>query len=147
PDTSIHADRAAIEKILTILLRNAVKFTPNCGRVSVRARMVQGALNIYVEDTGIGIPPAPLARLGRPFEQLDKTLDNGMKGSGLGLAIARSLVDLHGGSIRIRSSLGNGTIVLVHLPDSRDAPRQKLLLAAGALRRPAQPQRLRASAG
>ena len=147
PDTSIHADRAAIEKILTILLRNAVKFTPNCGRVSVRARMVQGALNIYVEDTGMGIPPGPLARLGRPFEQLDGTLDNGMKGSGLGLAIARSLVDLHGGSIRIRSSVGNGTIVLVHLPESRDVPRQKLLLAAGALRRPAQPQKLRASAG
>jgi two-component system, cell cycle sensor histidine kinase PleC len=147
PNTSIHADRAAIEKILTILLRNAVKFTPNHGRVSVRTRMVQGALNIYVEDTGIGIPPAPLARLGRPFEQLDGTLDNGMKGSGLGLAIARSLVDLHGGSIRIRSSVGNGTIVLVHLPESRDVPRQKLLLAAGALRRPAQAQMLRASAG
>jgi two-component system cell cycle sensor histidine kinase PleC len=147
PDTSIHADRVAIEKILTILLRNAVKFTPNHGRVSVRTRMVQGALNIYVEDTGIGIPPAPLARLGRPFEQLGGTLDNGMKGSGLGLAIARSLVDLHGGSIRIRSSVGNGTIVLVHLPESRDGPRQKVLLAAGALRRPAQPQILRASAG
>ncbi len=147
PDTSIHADRAAIEKILTILLRNAVKFTPNHGRVSVRARLVQGALNIYVEDTGIGIPPAPLAKLGRPFEQLDGTLDNGMKGSGLGLAIARSLVDLHGGSIRIRSSVGNGTIVLVHLPESHDVPRKKLLLAAGALRRPAQPLMLHASAG
>ena len=145
PDKRIHADRAAIEKILTILLRNAVKYTPNHGRVSVRARMVQGALNIYVEDTGIGISPAPLARLGRPFEQLERTLDNGMKGSGLGLAIARSLVDLHGGSIRIRSSVGNGTIVLVHLPEARDVPRQKLLLAAGALRRPAEPQKLRAS--
>jgi two-component system, cell cycle sensor histidine kinase PleC len=78
---------------------------------------------------------------------LDGTLDNGMKGSGLGLAIARSLVDLHGGSIRIRSSLGNGTIVLVHLPQLRDVPRQQLLLAAGALRRPVQPQMLRASAG
>ncbi len=144
PGTSIHADRLAIEKILTILLRNAVKYTPNHGRVSVRARMIQGALNIYVEDTGIGIAPAPLARLGRPFEQLGGTLDNGMKGSGLGLAIARSLVDLHGGSIRIRSSVGNGTIVLVHLPQLRDMPRQKLLLAAGALRRPAQPQKLRA---
>jgi two-component system cell cycle sensor histidine kinase PleC len=145
PDKHIHADRAAIEKLLTILLRNAVKYTPNHGRVSVRARMVQGALNIYVEDTGIGISPAPLARLGRPFEQLERTLDNGMKGSGLGLAIARSLVDLHGGSIRIRSSVGHGTIVLVHLPEARDVPRQKLLLAAGALRRPAEPQKLRAS--
>jgi two-component system, cell cycle sensor histidine kinase PleC len=126
-------------------LRNAVKYTPNHGRVSVRARMIQGALNIYVEDTGMGIPPAPLARLGRPFEQLGGTLNNGMKGSGLGLAIARSLVDLHGGSIRIRSSVGNGTIVLVHLPDQRDMPSQKLLWAAAALRRPVQPQKLRAS--
>ena len=145
PDKRIHADRGAIEKILTILLLNAVKYTPNHGRVSVRARIVQGALNIYVEDTGMGIPPAPLARLGRPFEQWDRSLDNGMKGSGLGLAIARSLVDLHGGSIRIRSSVGNGTIVLVHLPEPRDVPRQKLLLAAGALRRPAEPRKLRVS--
>ena len=145
PDKRIHADRAAVEKILTILLRNAVKFTPHNGRVSVRTRIVQGALNIYVEDTGMGIAAAPLARLGRPFEQLDGALDNGMKGSGLGLAIARSLVDLHGGSMRIRSSVGAGTIVLVHLPQSRDAPRQKLLLAAAAPRRPSPPQKLRAS--
>jgi two-component system, cell cycle sensor histidine kinase PleC len=145
PGKHIHADRKAIEKTLTVLLRNAVKYTPNHGHVSVRARMVQGALNIYVEDTGIGIPPAPLARLGRPFEQLDRTLDDGMKGSGLGLAIARSLIDLHGGSIRIRSSVGNGTIVLVHLPEPRDVPRQQLRLAAGTLRRPAEPQKLRVS--
>jgi two-component system cell cycle sensor histidine kinase PleC len=70
-----------------------------------------------------------------------------MKGSGLGLAIARSLVDLHGGSIRIRSSVGNGTIVLVHLPEGRGKPRQKLLLAASASRRPAQQRKLRASVG
>jgi two-component system cell cycle sensor histidine kinase PleC len=144
PAKRIHADRAAVEKILTILLRNAVKFTPPSGRVSLRARIVQGGLNVYVGDTGMGIPAAPLARLGRPFEQLDGALDNGMKGSGLGLAIARSLVDLHGGSMRIRSSVGAGTIVLVHLPQSRDAPRQKLLMAAGAARRPPPPQKLRA---
>ena len=147
PGKRIHADHKAIEKILVILLRNAVKYTPNHGRVSVRARMIQGALNVYVEDTGMGIPPAPLARLGRPFEQLGGTLNNGMKGSGLGLAIARSLVDLHGGSIRIRSSVGNGTIVLVHLPEARGEPRQKLLLAASASRRPAQQRKLRASVG
>lgn len=145
PGKQIHADGKAIEKILTILLRNAVKYTPSHGRVSVRVRLVQGALNIYVEDNGMGIPPGPLARLGRPFERWDRTLENGMKGSGLGLAIARSLADLHGGSIRIRSSVGTGTIVLVHLPEARGEPRQKLLLAAGAARRPAQPpvQKLR----
>ena len=144
PDVKLHADPKAIEKILTILLRNAVKYTPTQGRVRVRTRCVLGALNIYVEDNGMGIAPAPLARLGRPFEQLGP-LNDGMKGSGLGLAIARSLVDLHGGSVRIKSSVGAGTIVLVHLPVSRDMPRQKLLQAAGALRRPAKPpQRLRA---
>ncbi len=136
PGKRIHADRTALEKILTILLRNAVKFTPNEGRISVRTRLIQGALNVYVQDTGMGIAAAPLARLGRPFEQLDGALDNGMKGSGLGLAIARSLVDLHGGSMRIRSTVGAGTIVRVHLPQARDAPRQKLLLATAAPRRP-----------
>jgi two-component system, cell cycle sensor histidine kinase PleC len=141
PDSHIHADRDAFLKILAVLLRNAVKFTPNDGRVSVRSRIVQGALNIYVEDTGMGIPAAPLARLGRPFEQLEGGLDNGMKGSGLGLAIARSLVDLHGGSMRIRSTVGAGTIVLVHLPQTREATRQKLLMAAGPPRRTQQPPR------
>lgn len=137
PDKEIHADRVAIEKILTILLRNAVKFTPHGGRVTVRTRMVQGAMNIYVGDTGIGIPASKLARLGKPFEQLDGALENGMKGSGLGLAIARSLVDLHGGSMRIRSSLGNGTIVLVHLPQRRKISRQEAKQAVSVLRRPA----------
>ncbi len=146
PDGEIHADRSAIEKILAILLRNAVKFTPNGGRVSVRTRIVQGALNIYVKDTGIGIPAAKLARLGQPFEQLGGTLDNGMKGSGLGLAIVRSLVDLHGGSMRIRSAVGNGTIVLVHLPQKRQVSRQELKLAASALRKPAKPELLVAAA-
>jgi two-component system cell cycle sensor histidine kinase PleC len=147
PDREIHADRSAIEKILTILLRNAVKFTPNGGRVMVRTRMVQGAINIYVEDTGIGIPASKLARLGQPFEQLDGTLENGMKSSGLGLAIARSLVDLHGGSMRIRSSLGNGTIVLVHLPQRRKVSRQEPKQTARVLRRPAKPELLAPAVG
>jgi two-component system, cell cycle sensor histidine kinase PleC len=142
PDTKIHADRSAVEKIFTILLRNAVKFTPNHGRVTVRTRMVQGAINIYVADTGIGIPASKLARLGHPFEQLGGTLDNGMRGSGLGLAIARSLVDLLGASMRIRSSPGIGTIVLVHLPQRRSAPRQEPKFAAGLLRRPAKTELL-----
>jgi two-component system, cell cycle sensor histidine kinase PleC len=144
PQTQIRADRNAIEKILTILLRNAVKFTPNRGRIAIRARTVLNAANIYVADTGIGISAGKLARLGRPFEQLGGALDNGMKGSGLGLAIARSLVDLHGGSMRIRSSEGTGTIVLVHLPQRREATRQKLRPEASLLRRPAKPELLHA---
>ena len=63
-----------------------------------------------------------LKRLGRPFEQIDTPLANGMKGSGLGLAIARSIVELHGGSLAIRSALGVGTVVRVRLPISAPAP-------------------------
>ena len=116
PEGAVHADRPAIERILTILLRNAVKFTPERGRVGVRARLVQGAMNIYVEDSGVGIPREAIPHLGRPFEQRHGTLENGYKGSGLGLAIARSLVELHGGTLRIRSREGVGTIVMIHLP-------------------------------
>jgi two-component system cell cycle sensor histidine kinase PleC len=73
-----------------------------------------------IEDTGIGIPHDALTRLGRPFEQVESQLTKSHQGSGLGLAIARSLVELHGGHMRIRSRIGKGTIVIVRLP--RTAP-------------------------
>ncbi len=115
PKTSLVADRQAVEKVLISLMRNAVKFTPAGGRVSLRTRVDDGMMNIYVEDTGVGIAPEAMPRLGRPFEQIDSPLENGSKGSGLGLAIARSLIELHGGSLHIRSSLGAGTIVRIRL--------------------------------
>jgi len=108
--------KPSIYKIIGKLVRNAVKFTPSGGRVSVRCRLMDGAVNVYVEDTGVGIPTDALSRIGRPFEQLNSPLQNGIKGSGLGLAIARSLAELHGGSLRIRSSVGAGTIVRIRLP-------------------------------
>jgi two-component system cell cycle sensor histidine kinase PleC len=123
PSESIQADREAVERILMTLLRNAVKFTPDGGAISVGAQAFDEQLYIYVEDTGPGIASADLSRLGRPFEQADTTLANGMKGSGLGLAIANSLVELHGGSLRINSTLGEGSVVLVALPRSPIAQR------------------------
>jgi two-component system cell cycle sensor histidine kinase PleC len=125
----LNADRAALEKILTILLNNAVKYTPRQGQITVRVRALQDSMNIYVEDTGVGIPAEALARLGRPFEQSHATMSNGMRGSGLGLAIARSLIDLHGGSLRIRSSAGHGTIIQVHLPNGLGTERPPLSFA------------------
>jgi two-component system cell cycle sensor histidine kinase PleC len=112
----ISADHDQLEKVLGSLLRNAVKFTPEGGRITVRSRMTPDHVKIYVEDTGVGIPPEALARVGKPFEQIDVPLQNGMKGSGLGLAIARSLVELHGGTLDIRSTVGTGTIVRIDLP-------------------------------
>jgi two-component system cell cycle sensor histidine kinase PleC len=72
-------------------------------------------VTLAIEDTGIGIPKEALKNLGRPFEQVESQLTKSHKGSGLGLAIAKSLIDLHGGSVRIRSTQGVGTIVLVRL--------------------------------
>jgi two-component system cell cycle sensor histidine kinase PleC len=112
----LEADPHALYQILGNLLDNAVKFTPDQGQVAIRLRQVPGALNIYIEDTGIGIPKEKLDRIGRPFEQVEGDLIRSYKGSGLGLAIARSLTELHGGSLRLRSAIGSGTIVMVHLP-------------------------------
>ena len=129
PNAKLHGDRAAIEKIVGILLNNAVKYTPSEGRVSIRTQNVQGAMNIYVEDTGCGIAPEAMERLGRPFEQSDPAMKNGMRGSGLGLAIARSLIDLHGGTMRIHSRQGLGTMVLVTLPNKHNGPAPRPNLA------------------
>jgi two-component system, cell cycle sensor histidine kinase PleC len=116
PDTRIFADERAIQQILVNLLQNAVKFTPDEGRIALRTRIIGDAVNIYVEDNGIGIPQEAMQKIGKPFEQVESEYSKTYKGSGLGLAIAKSLAELHGGSLRIRSQVGTGTIVLIHLP-------------------------------
>lgn len=116
PDTTIHADRRAVRKILNHLLSNAVKFTPVGGRIGVRVRRLGDAVNIFVEDSGVGIPKEALSKLGRPFEWVKMDASKPTEGSGLGLSIARSLAELHGGGLRIRSCEGMGTVVLVNLP-------------------------------
>ena len=69
-----------------------------------------------IQDSGIGIARDALQKLGRPFEQVESQLTKTQHGSGLGLAIAKSLIELHGGVMRIRSTLGAGTTVVVRLP-------------------------------
>ncbi|GLK76423.1 signal transduction histidine kinase [Methylopila jiangsuensis] len=119
---TVEVDRRALKQILLNLLSNAVKFTPAGGRITVRTRAVGGAMNLYIEDTGIGIPKEALPKLGRPFEQVESQFSKSHKGSGLGLAISRSLTELHGGAMRIRSTVGAGTVVLVRLPLRADQP-------------------------
>ncbi|KLK92698.1 histidine kinase [Microvirga vignae] len=115
-DIMVPADERALHQILVNLLQNATKFTSEGGCITVRTRLAGGAVNIYVEDNGIGIPDHALHKIGQPFEQVETEFSKSYKGSGLGLAIARSLAELHGGSLRIKSQEGLGTIVLVHLP-------------------------------
>ena len=116
PRTSLHADARALDKILAALIGNAVKFNRDGGQVGVRVRPAAGGTNLFIEDDGVGIAPSALALIGRPFTPAGALMRDGMKGSGLGLAIARSLVEMHGGSLRIRSLVGRGTIVMLHLP-------------------------------
>jgi two-component system, cell cycle sensor histidine kinase PleC len=127
---SVVADRRAIKQIIVNLLSNAVKFTPDGGKVVVRSRLLRDSIVLMIADTGIGIAPHSLARLGRPFEQVESQLTKTYHGSGLGLAIARSLTNLHGGSMRLRSKLGAGTVVCVSLP--HDARKAKTKVSAAA---------------
>jgi signal transduction histidine kinase len=100
-----------------------VKFTPAGGVVSVRIeRGTDGAISLAVADTGIGIDPEALPKLGKPFVQADASTSRRYGGSGLGLAISSRLVALHGGSLTISSVLGQGTEVRVTFPESRNTP-------------------------
>lgn len=110
------ADRRAIKQIVVNLLSNAVKFTPDGGRVIVRSRLVDHSIVLMIADTGIGIARQSLAKLGQPFEQVEGQLTKTYQGSGLGLAIAKSLTGLHGGSMRMKSKPGAGTVIGVTLP-------------------------------
>jgi len=126
------ADHRLLKQIMLNLLSNAVKFTPEGGRITIRARAVGRWLSLSIADTGIGIPEDALARLGRPFEQVESQLTKSHQGSGLGLAIAKSLIELHQGSMRIRSTLGYGTMVMLRLPLERTAAQREGIAEAAA---------------
>ncbi|MER8430506.1 PAS domain-containing sensor histidine kinase [Mesorhizobium caraganae] len=122
---TLFADRRAIKQIAINLLSNAVKFTGQGGHISVRARNTSGALVLTIEDNGCGIPKEALSKLGRPFEQVQNQFSKNHAGSGLGLAISRSLAELQGGALKIRSTEGVGTIVSVRIPVKKAAPSVK----------------------
>jgi two-component system cell cycle sensor histidine kinase PleC len=127
---SVVADRRAVKQIIVNLLSNAVKFTPDNGKVVVRGQMLDDSIVLLIADTGIGIAPDSLRRLGKPFEQVESQLTKTYQGSGLGLAIARSLTTLHGGSMKLRSKLGVGTVVRIVLPRDARSARPKIRAAA-----------------
>jgi two-component system cell cycle sensor histidine kinase PleC len=127
---AVVADRRAVKQIIVNLLSNAVKFTPDGGKVVVRSRVLRDSVVLMIADTGIGIAPHSLLRLGRPFEQVESQLTKTYHGSGLGLAIARSLTNLHGGSMKLRSKLGTGTVVCVSLPRDGRKAKPKVSVAA-----------------
>ncbi len=111
------ADPQALKQILLNLLSNAVKFTPDGGAVAVQLRgLAKGIVEFTVRDTGIGIAPAELPRLMKPFEQAARGYSRRNGGTGLGLPLVDSLVRLHGGTLHVESAVGVGTTVTVRLP-------------------------------
>jgi cell cycle sensor histidine kinase DivJ len=112
----ICADRRAVQQVLINLLSNAVKFTPEGGSVRLDGRRQGQMLVFEISDTGIGIAEEDLARLCRPFVQVQNDYTRQFDGAGLGLSIAKGLVELHEGAMSIQSAPGAGTTVRVSLP-------------------------------
>jgi len=111
----ISADKRAVKQILINLVANAIKFTPRGGEITVTSADASDRIVLTVADTGVGIAPEDLPRLGRPFEQATQDAALAKAGTGLGLALVRSLAQLHGGDLSIASILGRGTTVTVTL--------------------------------
>ena len=114
---AIEADELRLKQILLNLLSNALKFTSEGGRVTVRAGMAaEGRLEIAVADTGIGIAPEDIPRALEMFARVDNAMTRTYDGAGIGLPLSRTLAELHGGALDVASALGRGTTVTVRLP-------------------------------
>lgn len=110
----ITADEQRLKQVVVNLLSNAFKFTPDGGSVSISAKRIEGAgkemaIEITVEDTGIGISEEDIKKLFQPFQQLDSTFTKKYPGTGLGLSLCKKLVELHNGKIWVESELGKGS--------------------------------------
>jgi two-component system, OmpR family, phosphate regulon sensor histidine kinase PhoR len=117
PETlSVMADPLSLERVLSNLIDNAVKYNRKEGRVTVRAFQDADGVKIEVADTGIGIEPADLARIFERFYRVDKSRARESGGSGLGLSIAKHAVERHGGRIEVESALGQGSKFTLILP-------------------------------
>lgn len=123
PDSThseVFCDSEAVHQVMGNLLDNAIKYTPEGGAIFVGCRPVQGksgeAVEFYVRDTGMGVPPEDLPRLFERFYRVDKARSRQMGGTGLGLAIVKHLARAMGGDVRVESILGKGSTFAFTLP-------------------------------
>jgi signal transduction histidine kinase len=111
----IRGDERKIKQVLLNLLSNAIKFTPEGGRIDVRAVPIDGAVEVSVSDTGVGIAPEDQEAIFEEFRQVG-TADKKVEGTGLGLALSRKFVELHGGKIWVESQVGAGSTFTFSIP-------------------------------
>jgi two-component system, OmpR family, phosphate regulon sensor histidine kinase PhoR len=114
----IEADREKLRQVLRNLLDNAVKFTPEAGRISVRAGLSSNgrSIEVHVRDGGIGIPSSDLPRIFERFYRVDKARSRDQGGTGLGLAIVKHILEAHQGTVEVKSTLGQGSDFSFSLP-------------------------------
>ncbi|MDL2317207.1 response regulator [Desulfovibrio sp. OttesenSCG-928-A18] len=134
----VHADEQRVGLVLINLLENAVKFTPDSGQITVKARLAEEddercTMEITVADTGVGIPEDKMEALFTPFEQVDGGVSRKFGGAGLGLALSRKIVEMMGGSISVAANNGSGCVFTVLLPVGREEVlKAKALVRSGA---------------
>lgn len=109
-------DQDRLKQLLLILVDNAIKYTPESGRVTLSMLQVNGWAEVRVSDTGVGIPPEDVPYIFDRFYRVDKARTRAQGGAGLGLAIAKWVVQMHDGHIRVESKVGEGTTFVVRLP-------------------------------
>ncbi len=116
----VYADKYDIERVVLNILTNSIKYTKDGGEIKIYVGFVYNDAYIKIFDNGIGIPEEDLSRIFERFYRVDKARTREMGGSGLGLAIAKEILDKNGGSIDIKSVVGQGTEVVVRIPTKGD---------------------------
>lgn len=112
----VYADKYDIERVILNILTNSIKYTPDGGEIKIYVGFVYNDAYIKVFDNGIGIPEEDLSRIFERFYRVDKARTREMGGTGLGLSIAKEILDKNGGSIDIKSVVGQGTEVVIRIP-------------------------------
>jgi len=113
-------DERKIRQVMLNLLSNSVKFTPQGGRIDVRAKRDGSEMVVAVSDTGIGIKPEDQARIFEEFQQAGSDYTKKAEGTGLGLALSRKFVELHGGTLKVESAEGQGSTFTFTLPEMQE---------------------------
>lgn len=112
----VYADKDDIERVVLNILTNSIKYTPDNGEIKIYVGFVYNDAYIKIFDNGIGIPEDDLSRIFERFYRVDKARTREMGGTGLGLSIAKEILDKNGGSIDIKSKVGEGTEVVIRIP-------------------------------